>query len=104
MGERLASLVSGEGTTMERVVIACQSGEVPMDVACVVASSPEIGGVRRARELGVPLYIVNPRNFLDSSGETDQELFGLALLKVLEDCGATVVTQNGWMPKTPDVV
>lgn len=104
MRERLASLISGGGTTMEQIVKACQSGEVPMEVACVISSTPDAGGIEKARKLGIPdrdIVVVNPREFRTKDGKLDQDKFGGKLSQVLNEHKATVVTQNGWLPKTP---
>lgn len=108
MAERLASLISGGGTTMREIVRAVQSGEIPdMEVACVIASRPDAGGIEKARTLGIPdkdIVVVEPGAFRGSDGKIDRAAFGKRLLAVLEDHGATVVTQNGWIPYTPSNV
>ena len=107
MRERLATLISGGGTTMREIIKASQSGEIPMDIACVISSSPTAGGIEKARSLGIPdkdIIVVDPNDFRGKDKKVDQEGFGLALLKVLRGYGVTVVTQNGWMPRTPEHV
>ncbi|MBI4036947.1 hypothetical protein HY385_00800 [Candidatus Daviesbacteria bacterium] len=107
MRERLATLISGGGTTMQEIVKACQSGEILIDVACVISSTPTAGGIEKARRLSIPehdIVVVNPDDFRGGDGKVDQEGFGLQILKQLRERGVTVVTQNGWMPLTPRVV
>lgn len=107
MKERLALLISGGGTTMAEIIKACRSGEIAMDVACVIASSKDAGGIEKARSLGVPLQdivVVNPEVFKNKDGNIDQVAFGLHLAKELRDRKVTVVTQNGWLPLTPKIV
>lgn len=107
MRERLATLISGGGTTMQEIVKACQSGEVKMDIACVVSSTPTAGGIEKARSLRIPekdIVVINLNNFRGEDKKVDQEGFGLAILKELRERGVTVVTQNGWMPLTPEHV
>ena len=107
MKERLATLISGGGTTMQEIVKACQSGEIPIDVACVISSSPNAGGIEKAIKLGIPnrdIVIVDPNDFRGDNGEVDQEGFGLQILEELRERGVTVVTQNGWLPFTPEMV
>src|SRR3989344_3442815 len=107
MQERLAMLISGGGTTRQEMIKACQSGEVPMDVACVISSTPTAGGIEKARKLGLPekdILVVNPDDFRGGNGKINQVGFGLAMLKVLHSRGVTVVTQNGCMPLTPEVI
>lgn len=107
MRERLASLISGGGTTMQEIIKACKSGGVPMDIACVVSSSPDAGGIEKAKALKIPdrdILVINPNDFRGGDGKVDQEGFGNKILKELRDRGVTVVTQNGWLPKTPEHV
>ncbi|MDP3955357.1 MAG: formyltransferase family protein [bacterium] len=107
MKERLATLISGGGTTMQEIVKACQSGEVPMDVACVISSNPTAGGIEKAHRLGIPdkdIVVVDPNKFRGDDKKVDQEGFGLKILQELKERGVTVVTQNGWLPLTPEVV
>jgi len=107
MRERLVSLISGGGTTMEQIIKACQSGEIPMDVAGVISSNPTAGGIEKARRLGIPeknIVVVDQNKFRGADRKVDLEGFGLAILKELRERGATVVTQNGWLPLTPEHV
>lgn len=100
-------MVSGGGTTMQEIVKACQSGEIPMDVAGVISSSPTAGGIEKAIRLGIPkkdIIVIDPNKFRGSDRKVDPEGFGLAILKELRERGATVVTQNGWLPLTPEHV
>lgn len=104
MRERWGSLISGGGTTMEAITRACQSGEVPMDAAGVISSDPNAGGIEKAEKLGILHEIVNPDDYKGEDGKVDQEGFGQAILRILKKWGVTVVTQNGWIPLTPEPV
>jgi len=107
MKERLATLISGGGTTMQEIIRTCQSGEVPMEVACVVSSNSSAGGIEKARKLGIPdedIIVVDPNNFREGDGRIDQDGFGQAILRELRKRGTTVVTQNGWLPLTPGII
>jgi len=103
--ERLVSLVSGGGSTMQEIARAIERGDVQgMKMAGVIASRPDAGGIAKARALNVPIDIVDPRTYRNQ-GKIDREAFGRRLLDVLENrFGATVVTQNGWIPLTPSSV
>jgi len=107
MKEKLATLISGGGTTMQAIIEACQSHEVPMEVACVVFSNSSAGGIEKARKLGIPnenIVVVDPNNFRGSDGKVDQDGFGQAILRELRKRGTTIVAQNGWLPLTPRIV
>lgn len=104
MKERLALLISGNGTTMRIIIQAIQSGLLSIDVACIIASNPQAGGIQVAKDLNIAdeqIAVINPRDFHSKDGSLDQYAFGDALLHFLRLNGATLVGQYGWMPKTP---
>lgn len=100
--ERLALLVSGGGTTMEQVIKACQSGEIPMDVSVVVSSDPQAGAIQKAKDLGVRVDVVDPKDFCDKDGKVNPDWFGQKIYRKTNQMRTTVVFQAGWLPKTPD--
>lgn len=108
MKERLGILISGGGTTMAEIIKACQSNEIPKtEVACVIASKDGIGGMEKARKLSIPnenIVVINPKDYKNGNGEIDQDAFGKDLLKELKLRGVSIVTQNGWLPLTPENV
>jgi phosphoribosylglycinamide formyltransferase-1 len=105
MNERLAILISGGGTTMQEIIKATQRGEVALDIACVIASSSSAGGIDKARRLGINnITVIDPTSFKVGSGKVDLDAFGLRLVQELQIHGASVVTQNGWLPFTPERV
>lgn len=79
-------------------------GEVKMEIACVIASTLEAGGLIKAQTLGIPVEVVNPTDYTGADGKVDLYAFGVANLAVLRKYGATVVTQNGYLARTSDVV
>ena len=94
-----ASFISGGGTTFESMAKACKSKEViGINPALVVASKANIGGIDKANELGIPVVIIERKKF-DS-----QEKFGEEILKNLKRYDIDVITQNGWLPLTPENV
>ena len=104
MRHRWASLISGGGTTMAAIIQAMQSGEIAMDVACIISSSPTAGGIAKAKKLGIAakdIIIVNPEDYRDEKGKVDQEKFGKQIIAELKKRKVTVITQNGWLPLTP---
>lgn len=102
MTERLVSLISGGGTTMEQMVIASQTGKVEgVEFGGVIASTPEAGGIEKARKLGIPVMVVNPQRYKNGDGTTDQNGYANALIWAADKFGATVFTQNGHLPLTP---
>lgn len=102
--ERQAYLASGGGSTFFELAKAEISGELKVDPAVLIASESGIGAIEKAHRLRIPVEIVNPNDFRGDDKKIDQDGFGEAILRVLRRHRATLVTQNGWMPLTPENV
>jgi phosphoribosylglycinamide formyltransferase-1 len=95
---RIAILISGGGTTMEKVLLACQSGEIAGLVTLVIASNGSAGGIFKAQALGVPTIVIKKN--ADCGG--DALLFGDRILEAIQRAGgADLIAQLGWLPTTP---
>lgn len=83
---------------MAEIIKAVKSGEISnMEIACVISSKADAGGIGKAKALGIPesdILTIDPRH----------PQFGEKILEELQGRDVTVVTQNGWMPKTPENV
>lgn len=58
---RIAVLLSGEGTTFERLCEAIDAGQVPGEIVLVVASKEKAGGLARAARRGIPAVAIPRR-------------------------------------------
>ena len=93
-----ASLISGGGTTMQALGLACQDGGQlygRAKLALVVSNSTTAGGMAKANALGIPVELINPANF-----PTPEE-FGAAIIVACRMHGVQLICQNGWLPLTP---
>lgn len=59
MPVRLGILLSGSGSTYANLVEVIASGRLAAEIAVVVSSKPDAGGVERARRFGHPVVIAN---------------------------------------------
>jgi formyltetrahydrofolate-dependent phosphoribosylglycinamide formyltransferase len=64
---RLGVLVSGGGTTLGNLLAKIASGELDAEVALVIASRPECGGLAKARAAGVPCRVVTRSQYPDAA-------------------------------------
>lgn len=88
---RLAVLISGGGRTMVNLQQAINRGELNAAITVVISSRPDVAGIDRARELGLPVEVVNRRAF-DSA-----EAFGDAMWEVIRRYGADLVVLAGFL-------
>ena len=68
---RIAVLLSGEGTSFENLCERIDAGEVPAQVALVIASNTKAGGLRRAERRGIPALAVPRRTFASNTAFND---------------------------------
>ena len=101
---KLALFVSGGGTTMEQILIACLPGGILnglIEVVLVIASKPGIGAIDKAKKLGLwENHIV----VCESTSYQTPYNYGLALLEILHHFEVNIILQAGWTPLTPENV
>ncbi|MCE9549373.1 hypothetical protein K8Q98_03200 [Candidatus Nomurabacteria bacterium] len=96
---KLALLISGSGSTMEAIIKACQSGKLEnVQPVLVIASKENIGGIEKAKNLGMAprdILVLNPHDF------DNEEEFGKKIITECVKRGVNFIGQYGWMVKTP---
>ena len=88
---RIGVLLSGEGTSFENLAERIDAGEVPAEIAVVVASRAKAGGLERARRRGIPAVAVPRNSHPDVTGFND------ALHAALQEHGADFVALLGFL-------
>jgi phosphoribosylglycinamide formyltransferase-1 len=89
-------LISGTGSNMVEIAKACASGQIPADIALVIADVPTAAGIARARELGLDAEILDRRGFLHE-GRHDRSAFENALAARIDASGADFIILAGFM-------
>ena len=62
---RLAVLLSGSGTTLQNFLDRIADGRMRAEIAVVIASRPDAGGLERARRAGIAAVAVSRQQFPD---------------------------------------
>ena len=62
---RLGVLISGGGTTLGNFLAKIDAGELDAEIALVIASRPECGGIAKARAAGLPCRLVARSEYVD---------------------------------------
>ena len=88
---RIAALISGGGTTVMNFVDAIAAGTLDAQIVLVIASRPNCGGVEKARAAGLPVQVVDRRQF-DSVATFSETVFA-----AVEESGADLVTLAGFL-------
>jgi phosphoribosylglycinamide formyltransferase 1 len=90
---RIAVLISGGGTTLRNLIEKIAAGQLPVEIAVVVASSPAAGGLRFTQEAGVPSAVIERKTF------AGQEEFSRAVFDRCRQAGADLVVLGGFLKR-----
>jgi phosphoribosylglycinamide formyltransferase-1 len=108
---RIAVLISGGGTTLRNLIAQRDAGKLPVEIALVISSNPQAGGLEIAANAGIPTFVV-PRRTGEASGTlptasgtlptasgTGQtpEQFRDAIFGPCRDAGVDLVVMGGFL-------
>ncbi|MBT3358772.1 MAG: phosphoribosylglycinamide formyltransferase [Rhodospirillales bacterium] len=60
---KLAVLISGRGSNLQSLIDACKDPDYPAQIALVISNKPDVFGLKRAEEAGVPTLVIDHRDF-----------------------------------------
>lgn len=84
-------LVSGRGSNLQAIIDAVRDGRLPADIHAVISSEPGTPATARARTAGIPVHIVNHRDF------PAREKFDRALMERIDSYRPRLVVLAGFM-------
>ena len=90
---RIGVLASGEGTTLQAILDACQAGELAARVVVVVSNNSDSGALRRARAVGAPAV------HLSGKTHPDPAALDRAICDALRSNEVELVMLAGFMKK-----
>lgn len=96
---RLAVLISGNGSNLQALIDACDTGTLDADITLVISNRPNAFGLERARRAGIETAVIDHRQFPDRAG------FDRALAERLEQAEVDWIVLAGFMRiLTPEFV
>jgi phosphoribosylglycinamide formyltransferase-1 len=84
-------LVSGRGSNLQAIIDAVRDGRLPAEIRAVISSEPGAPALARARTAGIPVHVVNHRDF------PAREQFDRALMQRIDACQPRLVVLAGFM-------
>ena len=92
MPKKIAVLVSGGGTNLQALIDAESRGEIENgEIAAVIASTPSAYALERAKNAGIPGYVIARKDYPSSQAMT------IALTEKLQELGIDLVVLAGFM-------
>lgn len=84
-------LISGRGSNLKSIIEAVQNKEIPTRISCVISNRESAGGLQYARDAGIPVEVVNDRDF------ASREDFDAQLIKTIDQYQPSLVVLAGFM-------
>ena len=105
---RLAVLISGSGTTLQNLLDQIRAGGLAAEVVGVVSSRPDVLGVKRATDAGVPVTVVERKpvgSRIEDRGSSDPphsslltpHSFSDRVFQAVRPLNADLVCLAGWL-------
>ena len=88
--KRIVILISGRGSNMRSIALACKNEKWPAQVVAVIANRPDAAGLAFAAERGVATAVVNHKAF------TMREAFDAAMAQAIDAHAPDVVVLAGF--------
>lgn len=84
-------LISGSGRNLQVFLDAAEAGALHIDIKAVISNRPDVQGLERARNAGVPIAVVNHQHY------PDREQFDAALAECIDAYVPDIVVLAGFM-------
>lgn len=84
-------LISGSGSNLQALIDGAANGELPIAIAAVISNRPDVFGLTRATQAGIPTLV------LDHKGFANREAFDLALMQKIDSYKPELVVLAGFM-------
>lgn len=95
---KIGVLLSGSGTNLQAIIDEVRDAALPVDIVKVVSSRPDAYGIERAKQVGIPVVVLNRQIYADPQA-ADQ-----MIVDELRAAGAEYVVMAGYMRKLTPVV
>jgi phosphoribosylglycinamide formyltransferase 1 len=92
---KLAVLISGAGTTLRNLLEKIAAGSLDAKIEVVVSSNPQVGGIKIARDAGIPTVAIQRRQYA-----TD-DAFGAAVFAACRARDVHLVAMAGFLKFAP---
>jgi len=70
---RVVVLISGSGSNLQALIDGVATGDLPIEIAAVISNRPDVFGLTRAAQAGIPTSVLDHKGFA-SREDFDQEL------------------------------
>ena len=90
---RIAVLISGGGTTLRNLLEKIDAGQLPLEIALVISSTPNARGMQFAADAGIPIAVIEHKAF------ASQDDFSRAIFDNCRRAGCDLVVMGGFLKR-----
>jgi phosphoribosylglycinamide formyltransferase-1 len=88
---RVVVLISGSGSNLQALIDGVAAGDLPIEIAAVISNRPDVLGLSRAANAGIPTRV------LDHKGFASREAFDQELMRTIDSYTPGLVVLAGFM-------
>lgn len=88
---RVVVLISGSGSNLQALIDSVASGDLPIEIAAVISNRPDVLGLTRATNAGIPTLV------LDHKGFASREAFDQELMRTIDAYAPGLIVLAGFM-------
>jgi phosphoribosylglycinamide formyltransferase-1 len=96
--KEIAVLASGRGSNFQALIDAARPGYFPGTIARLITDNPDAYAIRRAKDAGIPVSV------LDFASFPDRMAYEAALLSEMEECDPDLFVLAGYMRILPKAI
>lgn len=88
---RVVVLISGSGSNLQALIDGVTTGELPIEIVAVISNRPDVLGLTRAANAGIPTAV------LDHKGFSSRETFDQELMRTIDGYNPGLIVLAGFM-------
>lgn len=88
---RVVVLISGSGSNLQALIDGVTTGELPIEIVAVISNRPDVFGLTRAANAGIPTAV------LDHKGFSSRETFDQELMRTIDGYNPGLIVLAGFM-------
>lgn len=89
--KRVGVLISGRGSNLQALIDAAQFTDYPAEIVLVVSNVPDVQGLSRAEKAGIPIRVINHKDY------ASRQEFESVLDEALASAGVELLCNAGFM-------
>lgn len=97
MMKNIVVLISGNGSNLQAIIDACESGKIAAKVKAVFSNKADAHGLERAKLHNIAAHSLDAKHYLDNNGKPNRQAFDAQLMQQIDIYQPDLVILAGYM-------